>query len=139
MLKLAAGFLGSDNDKDAVAIRSLVANLKGIYVRAYEFDKPGAYDPSDLEPLQAMLRQPQWANIVDVREGRNSTRIYVMPIPNNKLGGVALVSMEPTEVTVVYINGTLEMSDVEKLGGSLGIPDLKHLTDKAQKKSKKSK
>ena len=137
MLKLAAQFLGSDDDKDTAAIKSLVANLKGIYVRAYEFDKPGAYSPSDLEPLRAFLRQPQWATIVDVRDGKSSTQLCVMPTPNNKLGAVALVSTEPTAVTVVYINGTLEMSDVEKLGGSMGIPDLKRLTDKVPKKAGK--
>jgi hypothetical protein len=139
MLKLASGFLSSDNDKDAVAIKSLVANLKGIYVRAYEFEKPGQYADADLAPLRAFLKQPGWKSIVDVREDKNLTQIYLLPAPNNKLGGVAIVSTEPTSVTVVYINGTMEMSDIEKLSRSmdLGIPDIKRLTDKSDKKAGK--
>jgi hypothetical protein len=137
MLKLASGFLGNDTDKDAAAIKSLVANLKGVYVRAYEYEKPGAYAEADLAPLRAFLKQPQWSTVVDVREDKNSTQVCFMPLPNNKLGGVAVVSTEPTSVTVVYISGTLEMSDVQKLSGSMGIPDLKNMM-KSQKDVKKA-
>jgi hypothetical protein len=129
-LKLAAEFLGSDDDKDAAAIKSLVANLKGIYVRAFEFEKPGQYAEADLAPLRAFLKQPQWESVVDIREDKNLMQVYILPAPNNKLGGVAIVSTEPTSVTVVYIKGTMEMSDIEKLSGSMGIPDIKRLTDK---------
>ena len=132
LLKLAAGFLASDNDKDAVAIKSLVSNLKGIYVRAYEFDKPGQYAEADLAPLRAFLKQPKWKSIVDVREDKNLTQIFLVPAANNKLDGVAIISTEPTSVTVVYISGSMEMSDIEKLSGSMGmgIPDIKRLMDK---------
>ncbi len=50
LLKLASGFLGSDNDKDAARIKALVANMKGIYIRSYEFYKPGQYSESDVAP-----------------------------------------------------------------------------------------
>lgn len=127
-LQLAAGFLGSDNDKDAAAIRSLVENLKGIYIRAYEFDKPNQYDEADLAPLRAFLKGPKWTAIVDVRDHKEWTQVFFSEAENNKLEGVAVVSTEPTSLTVVYIDGELNRSDLEKLSGNLGIPDLKGLT-----------
>lgn len=128
MLKLASGFLGNDNDKDAASIKSLVANLKGIYVRAYEFDKPGQYAEADIAPLRAMLKQPRWSAVVDVREDKEWTQVYLLQTANNKPGGVAVVSTEPTSLTVVYIDGEVNMSDLMKLSGSMGIPDLKGVT-----------
>jgi hypothetical protein len=127
ILKMAAAVLGSDDDKDAGAIKSVVENLKGIYIRSYEFDKPGEYVEADLAPLRAFLNQPKWTNIVDVRDRQESTQLYFLEIANNKLGGVALLSTEPTSLTVVYIDGELNRSDLEKLSGNMGIPDIPKL------------
>ncbi len=102
-------------------------NLKGIYIRSYEFDKPGLYNEADLAPLRAYIKSLQWNKIVDVKDAKEISEIYVMSLPNDRLGGLAIVSAEATEVTVVFINGTLNMSDIAKLSGNLGIPDIPSL------------
>jgi hypothetical protein len=131
MLKLAAGFIGSDNDKDAASIKAMVANLKGIYVREYEFDKPGQYSESDVAPLRALLKQPKWSAILEVKEDGEWTQVFVLPTANGtKLGGLAVVSTEPTSLTVVYIDGSIDPADLEKLSGNLGIPEIKGLDGK---------
>jgi hypothetical protein len=119
-LKLATSFLG--NDKDAPAF---LKNLKGVYVRNFEFAKEGQYDPADLAPLRAYIKTLKWTKIVDVKEATETSEIYLQPLPNNQLGGLAIVSAEPTEVAVVFISGVLNMSDIGKLSGNLGIPDIK--------------
>ena len=132
MLKLAAGFLGSDNDKDAASLKSLVANLKGVYVRSFEFDKPGQYAESDVAALRAYLKQQKWTAIVEVKEDKEWTQVFVLPTANNtKLGGLAVVSTEPTSLTVVYIDGSIAPADLEKLSGNLGIPEIKGLDGKS--------
>jgi hypothetical protein len=137
LLKLAAGLLGNDDKNDA-GLKSLVSNLKGIYVRSYEFDKPGQYAESDLAPLRAFLKQPKWSAVVDVREKGESTQVYFLETDNNKLGGVAVVSTEPTALTVIYINGEISREDLEKLSGNMGIPDIKGLANiKPDKKTPK--
>jgi hypothetical protein len=128
-LKLATAFLGSDNG----AFR----NLTGVYVRSFEFAKEGQYKEADLAPLRAYLKTLQWAKIVDVKEAEETSEIYRQPLPNNRLGGLAIVSAEPKEVTIVFISGVLNMSDVGKLGGNLGIPDIQLNRD--EKKSDNSK
>ncbi len=122
MLKLAAGFLGDDSDKDS--IQALVKNLKGIYIRSYEFEKPGLYSKADLAPLRAYVKSLQWSKIVDVKDEKETTEIYALALPNDRLGGLAIISAEPAEFTVVFINGTLNASDIDKLSGNLGIPNL---------------
>src|SRR5580658_1895492 len=127
-LKLATSFLGGDSGP--------FKNLTGVYVRSFEFAKPGQYNEADLAPLRAYLKTLQWSKIVDVKETEETSEIYLKSLPNNKLGGLAIISAEPKEVTVVFISGVLNMSDVGKLSG-LGIPDI--LYDHGAKKSDDSK
>jgi hypothetical protein len=114
-LKLATSFLGDDTGS--------LKNLTGVYVRSYEFAKAGQYNEADLAPLRAYLKTLQWTKVVDVKETDETSEIYVHVLPNNRLGGLAIVSAEAKEVTVVFIAGALNMSDVGKLSG-LGIPDI---------------
>jgi hypothetical protein len=114
-LKLATSFLGGDSGP--------FKNLTGVYVRTFEFAKAGQYNETDLAPLRAYIKTLQWSKIIDVKEATETSEIYLHPLPNNQLGGLAIVSAEPKEVTVVFISGVLKMSDLGKLNG-LGIPDI---------------
>jgi Domain of unknown function (DUF4252) len=115
-LKLAISFLGGDQGP--------LRNLTGVYVRSFEFAKSGQYNEADLAPLRAYLKTLQWTKIVDVKEADETSEIYLQALPNNKLGGLAIVSSEPREVTVVFIAGVFNMSDLGKLSDDLGIPDI---------------
>jgi len=128
-LKLATSFLGDD--------KSVFRNLTGVYVRSFEFDKPGQFKEADLAPLRAYLKTLQWSKIVDTKDANEASEIYLQPLPNNRLGGLAIVSSEPKEVTVVFISGSLNMSEIGKLSGNLGIPDIQLNQD--GKKSDKTK
>jgi hypothetical protein len=78
LLQLASRFL-SDKDPDDAKVKKLIGGLKGIYVRSFEFDKPGEYQDSDVEPPRTQLRTPAWSRIVGVRSlksGENS-EVYV--------------------------------------------------------------
>lgn len=122
MLKMAGGLLGKDKDKDSV--KAIVNNLKSVEIRSYEFDGPGKYSEADLEALRAYLKAQKWNKIVDVRDTGETSQVYLLPLPNNQLGGVAVISTEPAEVTVVFIDGVLNRDDLGKLSGNLGIPDI---------------
>jgi hypothetical protein len=124
ILGFAAGFLGNTGDKDADSVASMIKALKGVYVRTYEFDKDGQYNAADVEPFRQYLKQQQWNKIVESQEGSELSEVYIQPLPNGQFGGVAIVSLEPRELTVVYINGTLSMSDLQKLQGNMGIPSI---------------
>src|SRR5271155_2761965 len=54
MLHWASKFLSADDPDEAKAAK-LVANLKGIYVRSYEFEKEGAYSTAEVEQLRAQF------------------------------------------------------------------------------------
>jgi len=134
-LKLASGFLGGDNDKDADGVKGLVANMKAMYIREWKFDQPGQYDDRDLEPLRAFVKN--WKVILDVREDGESTQIYNRAAADNKIGGFALISAQKTEVSIIYIDGSLGVENLLKLSGSMGIPSLAGVPKSADGKTDK--
>lgn len=122
LLQLAARFL-SDRDPDEARAKRLVSGLKGIYVRSFEFESRGEYQESDLDPLRAQLKAPGWSRIVGVRSRKNGENAEVyLKSENGAITGLAVISTEPKELTVVQIIGPIQPEDLRDLGGHFGIP-----------------
>ncbi len=134
MIRLAAGFMSKDSGPNS--IKPLVDNLKGIYIRSWEFAKEGQYNEADLEPLRAWLKQAKWNRIVESREDNQSSEVYLLRNGGDRLGGVAVVAAEAKEVTIVYISGDLKPEDIAKLSGNMGIPEI-HMNQGPKKTDKK--
>ncbi|HKQ78722.1 MAG TPA: DUF4252 domain-containing protein [Blastocatellia bacterium] len=124
LLKAAARFLSQDNPTEA-KVKEIVSGLKGVYVRVFEFDKPGEYSANDLESIRSQLRQPGWNKIVAVvnRRGGDNVDVYLKYHDDN-IVGLAIVAADPTQLTVVNIIGPIDLEKVRQLEGQLGIPKL---------------
>ena len=59
-------------------------------------------------------------------------------VARGRLGGVAIISAEAKEVTVVYISGNLRQEDMMKLSGTMGIPEIRMPAD-ARKSERRDK
>ncbi len=122
MLNLAKNFL-SEKDADQRQARDIVSQLKGIYVRSYEFEKPGVYSEADIEAMRTQLKSPEWNRIVGVKskhEGEN-TYVYIRQVAG-KMTGLAVIAAEPKEFTLVYIDGPIDLEKISALGGQFGVP-----------------
>jgi hypothetical protein len=121
LLQLASRFL-SDKDPDDAQVKKLIGGLKGIYVRSFEFEKPGEYQDSDIEPVRAQLHMPAWSRIVGVRgKAGDNAEVYVKT-ENGKIDGLAILATEPKELTIVSIEGSIDPDQLGELGGHFGIP-----------------
>jgi hypothetical protein len=139
MLQLAGNFLKSDtSDKsDAAKVKELISGLKAITVRNYKFAQEGQYRPEDLEPVRAQLRGPGWSKVVgaDNKANGETSEIYLKS-DQSKIVGVAILNAEPKELSVVYIEGTIDLAGLARLGGSFGIPAIPGIAIPDQKKGK---
>src|SRR5512140_2574201 len=63
LLRPASKFMSDDGSTGGRAARDMVRNLKGIYVRSFEFDKEGEYDRGIIGKLRAQLG-PGWQKVV---------------------------------------------------------------------------
>jgi hypothetical protein len=128
MLRWASKFLSAEDPGEAECAR-LVANLKAIYVRSYEFDKDGAYTEAEVESLRAQMNRPEWSKVVGVRSTKDGDNVDIyFRLENDKIAGMVIIDAEPRELTFVHIVGPIQVDELADLGGEFGIPRL-HLKD----------
>lgn len=119
-----AGSLLSDADADEKALKEVVAGLKGIYVKRYEFKEGGQFSEADVAAVREQLRAPGWSRLVNV-ETRGldfgDAELYVASAAG-RVEGLAILVVEPKELTVINIVGTVDVDQLKKLRGSLSLP-----------------
>jgi hypothetical protein len=138
MLKLASKFMAADEDSEDTEAFELVKNLKGVYVKSFEFDKEGEYSQADLDAIRSQLAASSWSRMVGVISKRDGeiSEIYVMTESGGKkVLGLAILAAEPKELTVVNIVGPIDIEKLSSLEGKMGIPKMGLEKDKKTKSS----
>ena len=111
--------------KDDEDIKEILKGLKGIYVKSFEFEKEGQYSPADVESVMSQLRGGAWSKIVGVtsKKDGDNVEVYLMML-GDQIQGLAVISAEPKEFTVVNIVGPVNLEKLSRLEGQFGVPDL---------------
>lgn len=124
LLQLAGKFLSSDKPDEA-KVKNMISGLKGIYVRSFEFDKEGEYLAADVEAIRSQLRGPGWSRIVGVvsKADHENAEIF-LKTDGSRVGGLVILAVEPKELTVVNIIGSIDLDQLSELGGRFGIPKI---------------
>lgn len=124
VLRLAAGAL-SDRKPDERAVKALVAGLKGVYVRAFKFERDGVYQPAEAEALRARFRAPEWSRVVGVRSKKYGDNVDVfLSAAGEQLKGVAVVVAAPRELVYVHVSGDIDLEKLRELEGRFSVPRL---------------
>ena len=123
MLAFAGSFL--KEDKDQAAAKQLLSNLKGIYIRSFEFDRENAYTADDVENIRKQLSAPGWSKFIssESKRDRELVEIYSWQ-EGGASAGLAILVAEPTELTIINIVGPMDLSKLPLLQGQFGIPKL---------------
>ena len=113
------------------AARQVISELRGIYVRNYEFDNDKAYSRDDISTLRKQLLTPGWVKIVSNEENGSGNDWELQEVyffqQAGKMGGIFIISAEPGELSVVNVVGPIDFAKLAALGGILGIPNLSGL------------
>ena len=123
LMRLAARVF-NDKDEDEREVKKLIANLKGIYVKSFEFDADGQYTPADIEVIRTQLRGPGWTRLVNVTSKKEGMLEVYLLFNGDVVGGLAVLHTDDKELTVVNIVGPVDVDKLASLEGQLGIPDL---------------
>lgn len=122
LMQMAAKIL-NDKDNEEAQIKKLVNGLKGIYVKSFEFDNDNAYTTADVDTIRNQLREPAWTRLLNVTSKREGNVEVYVSLSGSQINGVAVLSAEPRELTVVNIIGPVDLDKLTKLEGNLGIPE----------------
>lgn len=120
LLKLAAAFLNS-NDRDQKVAKDLISKLNSIHVRNFEFEKEGEFSDRDLDPIRDQLKAPAWSRIIESRDNGEHAQIFVKT-EKDQIAGLVILSAERKELSIVIIDGSIDLKQLSSLGGNFGIP-----------------
>ena len=123
LMRMAAKLL-SDKDADEKEVKQLVANLKGIYVKRFEFDLDGQYTTADVDSIRTQLRGPGWSRLVNVTSKKEGNLEVYLLLSGETVGGLAVLHTDNRELTVVNLVGPVDLDKLAKLEGQLGVPEL---------------
>jgi hypothetical protein len=122
-----AGSLLSDEDADERAVKDLVAGLRGVYVRSYEFKAEGQFAEGDVAAVRGQLRAPGWTRVMEVESKGldfGDAEVYLLTA-GGRVEGFALLFVGSKEVTVINIVGSLDLDKLRRLGDGLKLPHIR--------------
>lgn len=125
LLRFATAMLDDDNPDERQA-KQFAAGLKGVYVRVYEFKAEGQY-ASALAAVRGQLAPSGWSKMVDVKSdggGADNVEVYLLT-EAGRVDGLAFLGAGPKKITVVNIVGSIDMAQLRRLEGKLGIPKIR--------------
>ena len=122
LLHLAGAFI-DEKDADSAATKKLLAGIKSVQVRSYQFATDFAYRSADIDAVRKQLAGPGWSPLMQVhhRENNEDVDMYVL-IENNLTKGFALIASEPRQFTIINIVGSISIDDLPRLEGRLHLP-----------------
>lgn len=123
LLDLAKRVTAKVKDEDAKKVALAINGLRGIYVRVYNFEKEGEYNPADVDEVRAQLNSPGWEKLANVRSKKNNQKIDVFTMfTGDKMDGMAVVLSESKTVAVVNVIGMIDIEMLVELSGKMNIP-----------------
>jgi hypothetical protein len=122
LLSLAARFL-DDGDREERQVKQLLASVKGIYVKTFEFDRDGGYGPADLDAVRQQLTAPGWSRVMGVGSRRDGENVDIyMWMDGNRPGGLAILAAQPRQLVIVNIIGEIDLEKLRAIEGQFGVP-----------------
>ena len=124
ILGLAGWAMDHEQTADAAA-RDVLKGIEAVYVRSYKFATDFAYSMQDIEAVRQQLRQPGWSQLAEVRNraANEAVDIY-MAIEHGKTTGLAIVTSEPREFTIVNVVGSVDLKNLHGLSKEFGLKDV---------------
>jgi hypothetical protein len=114
-----------DNSDLDQGTKKLLDGLQRITIRNYEFEKQGEFQDADLEPIRSQLAKLKgWGKIVDSKEKDERSEVYMFT-EDGKPTGIAVIDVEPRELSVVLVKGTSSLAEIGKLHGMMGLPNIR--------------
>src|SRR5882724_9772715 len=122
LMQTTAKFFSGKDDAD---IKEALKGIKGIYVKSFSFEKEGEYSQVEVDSVISQLSGSTWSKVLTVKSKKDGQNIGVyLSMMGDQINGLAVLSLEPKELTVVNIVGPIDLEKLSELEGQFGVPDL---------------
>ena len=125
LLDLARRVLAKSKDANAQKVSQAIKDLKGIYVRVYNFENENEYNMADIDEIRAQLNAPGWERLANVRSKKNNQKVDVYTMfTGDVMSGVAVVISESKSIALVNVIGPIDIDLLAEMSGKLNIPKI---------------
>lgn len=118
MLAMAARFMEKGDGEG----KELMKKMDFVYVRSYEYAKPGAYRMEDVAQFRGRLDESKWSHVVKERSEKDATDVWMKADNDGQLSELLVIAAEPMGLTFVHLKGRMSMDELTKAGASYGVP-----------------
>jgi len=127
-----------DGDDEVKQLSSIIKNIKGIYIKSFEFDEASQYSKADVDAIRSQLTSPRWVKIVQSIDKRTNEYNEIYLLKNGEqVQGVVILVAESKELTVVNIVGDVPVDKIAALEHHFGVGVEKGQGKNKQKKESK--
>jgi Domain of unknown function (DUF4252) len=125
LLDLAKRVLTKSKDADAQKVAQAIKDLKGIYVRVYNFENENEYNIADIDEIRNQLNAPGWEKLANVRSKKNNQKVDVYTMfTGDVMSGLAVVVSESKSIALVNVIGPIDIDLLAELSGKMNIPKI---------------
>jgi hypothetical protein len=133
---LVRGMFGA-NKKDELG--EVARQVRSVQVRSYEFERDGDYSMDEVRAFRDRVKASgNWLTVVSTREKHEFTDILVRKGPDGKPAGFLIISAERRELSIVHVVGSLDFSQLGRLGGQFGVPQIEAAREKEREAREKA-
>ena len=139
LLTMMGSFLGaasSSSGDDQKAI-DLARKMEFVYVRSYEYEKPGQYQAASLEAFRKRLEGPEWSHMVKEHSATEQNDVWVRSDDNGAFSELVVISAEQNELSFVHLKGHMTMQELTQAGAKYGVPQASTRTSEPKQKGAK--
>lgn len=130
LLQLIPKLVFGGESVEEKTMREIVAGLKGVFVRHYEFEKSGEFTQTDLDAVRAQVRG--WSKIVGIRSKRGGETVEVYTLMDgSKITGLLILAAQPRQLTLVNVIGPVDLEKLIEMARHFGVLELE--LDKTKK------
>ncbi len=103
-------------------VKSFLGGLTAVYRRTYRFrDAPASED--DVEPVHRKLAEDGWVPLIETEDrGKPGSLSVYSYHADEAVAGMAMVSSDADEVTVLKIMGPVDFDALSAIGSGIGLP-----------------
>ncbi len=125
LLNLARRVMMKSKDADTQKVSQAIKDLKGIYVRVYNFENENEYNIADIDDIRSQLSAPGWEKLANVRSKKNNQKVDVYTMfTGDVMSGLAVVVSESKSIALVNVIGPIDIDLLMELSGKMSIPKI---------------
>jgi hypothetical protein len=106
--------------------QTVLQGLHMVQVHSFQFTSEPDHAQKDLEVLRSQLTAPGWNHLVEVRSSPEQKNVDVyMSVEGGRINGMVVIASQPRELTIVNIDGVIDLQKLHQIEGKFGVPRLR--------------